>query len=171
MPSAFVEFIGGLSVEKHMKTERTGYDVFVNVICIGLLVGILVYLCISWSSIPAEIPGHYNAAGVINRWGNKEELLILPIIAWFLFIGLSVIERFPQIWNTGIQITQTNKERVYGILKNLLVTEKLLMVAAFCFITVNSSLSKGLPVWFLPVFLLLIFGSIIFFIIKLMKAK
>jgi uncharacterized membrane protein len=154
-----------------MKINRTGYDIFVNVICIGMLIGILIYLGLSWNSIPEKIPGHYNATGVIDRWGNKGELLIIPIIAWIMYIGITVIEKFPQIWNTGVQITEQNKERVYRILKDLIETEKVLMVAVFVFITINSSLSKGLPMWFLPVFLILMFGSLILFILKLVKAK
>lgn len=58
-----------------MKLQRTKYDVIVNLICILLLVGILIYLGLNWSSIPDKIPGHYNALGVVDRWGNKGELI------------------------------------------------------------------------------------------------
>jgi F0F1-type ATP synthase assembly protein I len=154
-----------------MNIKRNIYDVFVNVICLGLLVGIIIYLGISWNSIPEKIPGHYNAAGVIDRWGNKGELLITPIIAWIMYIGLTAVEKFPQIWNTGVQITEQNKERVYRILKNFIGTEKVLIVAVFTFIMINSSLSKALPIWFLPVFLFLMFGTIILFILKLVNVQ
>jgi uncharacterized membrane protein len=154
-----------------MKIKRNGYDIFVGVVCIVLLIGTLIYLCLNWSNIPDKIAGHYNAAGVADRLGNKGELIITPIIAWILYIGLTIIECFPQIWNTGVQINEKNKDKVYRILKNLLITEKLLIVSVFTFITINQSLSKELPVWFLPVFLLLIFGSLILFIIKLIKAN
>ncbi|MGI5930257.1 MAG: SdpI family protein [Pseudoflavonifractor sp.] len=30
--------------------------------------------------LPGEIPVHYNAAGEVNRWGSKYEMLILPLI-------------------------------------------------------------------------------------------
>lgn len=154
-----------------MKVKRTGYDIVVNIICLGLLVGILIYLGVTWSSIPEKIPGHYNGAGVIDRWGNKKELLIVPVISWIMYLGLTVVEKFPQTWNTGIQVTEENKEQVYRILKDLLATEKLLMVAIFSFITICSSLSRALPMWFLPVFLSLVFGSLIFFMIRLGKNK
>lgn len=154
-----------------MKIKRNGYDIFVNVICIVLLVGILIYLGLSWNVLPEKIPGHYNAAGVIDRWGNKGELLILPIIALIMYIGLTVIEKFPQIWNTGVVVTEQNKDRVYRILKDLLQTIKLLMVVVFSFITINSSLAIELPIWFIPVFLIGMFGSIIFFIIQLVKVR
>lgn len=154
-----------------MKVNRTGYDIFINVTCIGLLVGILIYLGLNWDIIPEKIPGHYNAFGIVDRWANKGELFIVPIIAWIMYISLTVIEKYPQIWNTGIQVTENNQKLVYRLLKDMLGTEKLLMVTVFSFITINSSLSKGLPNWFLPVSLFLVFGSLMFFIIRLVKIK
>lgn len=154
-----------------MKLNRTGYDIFVNVTCIGLLGGVLIYLGLNWVSLPEKIPGHYNAVGAVDRWGSKGELWIVPIIACMMYIGLTVIEKYPQLWNTGVQVTKENQELVYRLLKNMLGTQKLLMVTVFSFITINSSLSKELPMWFLPAILLLFFGSLIFFIIKLMQAK
>lgn len=154
-----------------MKLQRTKYDVIVNLICILLLVGILIYLGLNWSSIPDKIPGHYNALGVVDRWGNKGELFILPIISWILYSGITILERFPQVWNTGVEVTGENKERVYGVLKNMIGTVKLIMVVVFSFLTINTALAKELSLWFVPVFLIVMFGSIIFYIVKLVKVK
>jgi uncharacterized membrane protein len=154
-----------------MQIRRSKYDVVINLICLLLLTGVVAYLAINWSNIPDKIPGHYNAMGEVNRWGNKGELLILPIIGWIMYIGITVLEHFPQVWNTGVTITEDNKTRIYRILNNMIGTTKLLVVGVFMFLTVNSAMSKALPAWFLPVFLVLIFGSILFFLIKLTKAR
>jgi uncharacterized membrane protein YhdT len=131
----------------------------------------LIYLFLKWNSIPDRIPGHYNAMGEIDRMGSKEELLVLPVIGWLMYLGMTVIEKFPQIWNTGVTVTEENKERVYRVLKNMLSTLKLIVVAVFVYLTINSSQAISLPVWFLPVLLILMFGSILFFIIKLVREK
>lgn len=55
-----------------------------------------------------------------------------------------------------------NKERVYRILKNMLNIVKLIMVVVFVYLTINSVKAISLTVWFLPVFLILVFGSILF---------
>jgi hypothetical protein len=109
--------------------------------------------------------------GVVDRWGNKGELLILPIVGWIMYLGMTALEQFPQVWNTGVTVTAENRESVYLILKNMLVTVKLLVVMNFVYLTIISALGKNLPIWFLPVFLILMFGSIIFFTIKLFRAK
>ncbi|MFA9379317.1 MAG: DUF1648 domain-containing protein [Lachnotalea sp.] len=154
-----------------MKVKKNKYDIFVEMVCLTLLIGVLVYLFLNWSSIPNQIPGHYNAMGKIDRMGSKGELLTLPIIGWVMYLSLTVIENFPGIWNTGVTVTEENKERVYRILKNMLNTVKLIMVAVFVYLTINSVQAISLTVWFLPVFLILVFGSILFFIIKLVREK
>lgn len=154
-----------------MENKKTKYEIAVNVVSLLLLIGTLIYLGINWTTIPEKIPGHYNASGEVDRWGNKTELFFMPVMAWILFGGLSVAERFPKLWNTGVQVTEKNKERIYPIFKNLLVTVKLLIVVVFTFLTINSIQGNNLPIWFLPVYLILMFGSIIYFPIKAYKVK
>ena len=154
-----------------MNLKMNKHDVFVEVVCLILLMGVFVYLFISWDNIPDKIPGHYNAMGQVDRIANKSELIVLPIIACLMYIGLTAIGRIPQIWNTGVTVTEENKERVYRVLKNMLGTMKLIMVAVFVFLSINSTQATSLPVWFLPVFLTLTFGAIIFYGIKLVKVS
>ena len=154
-----------------MKINKNRYDIFVEIICLTLLIGTLIYLFINWNSIPDEIPGHYNAMGEIDRMGRKGELFVVPIVNWLMYLGITLIEKFPEVWNTGVKVTKKNKERVYRTLKNMLSTMKLIIVAVFTYITINSAQSLSLPVWFLPVFLVLLFGSIIFFTIKLVRVS
>ncbi|BAL00505.1 hypothetical protein OBV_33060 [Oscillibacter valericigenes Sjm18-20] len=154
-----------------MELKRSRYNIAVNLICLLLLSGIIVCLLLTWKKIPDKIPGHYNAMGVVDRWGNKGELLILPIVGWILYFMMTMIERFPQAWNTGITVTEGNKERIYPIIGNMLGTMKLSLVSVFVFLTINSALAKELPAWFLPAVVILIFGSIVYFIAKLIKAR
>ena len=76
--------------------------------------------------------------GRFDRWGGKGELIFLFVMTWILYIGITLIQRFPQIWNTGVQVTQENRERVYRTLMYMLETLKLLMVAGLTFLTVYS---------------------------------
>ncbi len=154
-----------------MFVKRSKYDIVINLICLLLLLGVAGYLAVNWSSIPDKIPSHYNAVGEVDSWGNKMELLVLAIIGWIMYIGITVLEQFPQAWNTGVTVTEENKARIYPILKMMISTLKLLVVGVFVFLALNSALAKALPLWFLPVFLVVMFGSIVFFIVRLIRAK
>lgn len=142
-----------------------------EVSCILCLIGVLLYLVIAWAVIPQEIPGHYNAMGQIDRITGKGSLIAIYIITWIMYIGISTVERFPQIWNTGVAVTEGNKGRVYRVLKDMLKTSKLIVVLVFSYLTINTANAIPLSPWFIPVFLILIFGSLIIFAIKLVKNK
>ena len=102
-----------------MKIKNNKIDILVEVICLVMLVGVTIYLGINWSSLPDKIPAHYDFAGNIDRWGKKGELLIVPIMSWFLYVMITGVEQIPSIWNTGVKVTAENKYRVYRVLKYL----------------------------------------------------
>ncbi|MEG0841142.1 MAG: DUF1648 domain-containing protein [Erysipelotrichaceae bacterium] len=154
-----------------MKTKSSRLDVIKNILSILFLASYFGYLLLNWSNFPERIPGHYNAAGVVDRWGDKVELLVLPIVAFVIYMLLTLIERFPKSWNTGVNVTEENKNRVYVTLKSLIVTAKLITVAFFCYLGMMQSSATPLPSWALPLVLFLVFGSIAFYIIKLSKIK
>jgi len=147
------------------------FDIIANVICIIMLIGIVIYLLVTWGNIPDQIPGHFAADGSVNRWDSKGTLFLLPAIGWVTFIGMTIIERFPHLWNVGVRVTEENKYRVYRVAKTLLIKVKLIIVALFVFITVFQSLSQNLPSWFMPVVMALIFVPVIISVVRLIRAR
>lgn len=154
-----------------MKVKCNHLDAFKNILSILILASLFCYLLLNWANFPEQIPAHYNAAGVIDRWGSKGELLTLPVVALALYLLITVIERFPQIWNTGVTVTEENKSQVYAALKSMIATTKLITVTLLCYLCVMESTATPLSSWFLPLFLILVFGPIIFYIVKLVKIK
>ncbi|WP_426350811.1 DUF1648 domain-containing protein [Alloiococcus sp. CFN-8] len=154
-----------------MKIKNSKFDIFASVFSLLLLIGLTLYLLVFWDNIAQDIPSHYNGVGEADIISSKTSLLFTLAVAWILFIGLTVIERYPQIWNTGVTITENNRERVYRTLKNMLNMIKLTLVGNFFYTIINSSLGLNLSPYFLPVFLILIFGTLTFFIVKLVKTK
>jgi uncharacterized membrane protein len=154
-----------------IKIERNALDVLEAIVSLSCLVGVTLYLILAWNTIPAKVPSHYNAAGEVNHWGNKSELIIFPIISWLIYGMITLIERFPQIWNTGIRVTEENRTQVYRLLKNLIACVKMITLSIFSCMTVLSSLARNLPIWFLLAFLVLLFGTIAFFIVKLTRLR
>lgn len=146
-------------------------DKLMNRLSLLVLVGSVVFLAGYWKQIPAEVPMHYNAAGEIDRWGTKAELLILPVIAWLLYGLLTVVEQVPSAWNTGVKVTAENWERVYALLGHMLSTLKLLVMVMFAWITLWCALARPLPVWFLPVVLAAVFGNMAYWLVRIFQAR
>jgi len=154
-----------------MRIKNSILDIVLNAVCVLLLIGLVIYLIIRWSSIPDQIPGHFNASGEVTRWDSKSTLIVMPIIAGVLYIGMTILEQFPQVWNTGVRVTQDNMFRVYKILKSMISIIKLLIVATFTTIAIVQSYAVSLPVWLLPVFISLIFGTVIINLVRLVRAR
>lgn len=155
-----------------MKVKRNSYDIFSEIVSVLCIVGVILYLILTWDKIPNEIPGHYNGAGEIDKITNKNSLIVLQVVTIIMYLFLSIIERIPQIWNTGgVKITEENKELIYRTIKNLSVFVKMNIVLAFSYLTINSSKGRNLPMTFTPIFLIAIFGTIIYFTIKLLRIK
>lgn len=154
-----------------MKIENTKADRILDIIGWILLIGTLAYLILGWSSFPDQIPMHYNGAGEIDRWGGRGEIIVIEVVMWILYFGIGLVEKYPQIWNTGVEVTPQNREKVYRILKYMLKTLKTLTALIFAYLIVNSLQGTPLPGWFTPVTLILVFGDMAFWMVLLYRIR
>ena len=154
-----------------MEIKHNKLDTIAEVFCMILLIVTTLYTIYMYIQLPEKIPIHYNAAGVIDRYGNKLEIFILLIVTWVMYIGLSLVTRVPQFWNTGVSVTAENKDRVYRILKNMLKIIKMEIIVIFCYLIYNTTTLYDLPKWFVPVFLVLLFSTMLISFIVLIKKE
>lgn len=135
------------------KVKSTGFQYVINGICLVVLAGVFGYLILNWSHLPSQIPAHYDASGAIDRWGNKNELWLCPIISLILFVIFTVIEKYLITWEIKMSNGNINS---YRIAKDILLLVKMILVIAFSYITINSSGGNKLP----NAFTVILVGSI-----------
>ena len=128
----------------------------------------------NYANLPDIIPTHYNAIGEADGFGGKATILTLPLIATVLFVGLTVLNKFPHIFNYTASITKENALRQYTNATRLIRYLKLILVIIFCFIaykTIQKASGKadGLGSWFLPFMLVCVFVPLIWFIVQSIK--
>lgn len=99
---------------KLMKGDKGYFDKAMSLLAVFLGILPAVVLLVLWNSIPQSIPAHWFGDSV-DRWGQKWELLILPVIC--LAIGL-LLSFFSVRRNAE---DSNDKERKYGI-ASLMVT-------------------------------------------------
>ena len=133
----------------------------------------IVYTVIIWSQLPDQVPAHYNGAGEIDRWGSKWELILLPVIAALLAVFMSFLEKHPE-WHNYIKLNENNIEFQYKnsrLLLNVLKNECVLLFVFLTFKTEQVALGNAdsIGIAFLPIFLIVLFGSMTFFIIRSLK--
>lgn len=152
-----------------MKVKNTKYQSFLEGLTAILVLSTWIFLMLNWSSIPNTVPGHYNAAGIVDRWGNKNEILIIPIASIVLYLLVTIASFFPGLWNVPVKITEGSRKFVYENLKTLLLAMKMEISAIFLYILYCDIKTQAVGMWFLPIILIMIFGTIIYYIIVIRK--
>jgi len=154
-----------------IKLKYTKFQIVAEIIAIFTLTGMFVYPFIMWGDMPDKIPMHYNGIGEITRWGSKYELITLSFVGVFLYFTITVVMLFPSIWNVPVTVTDKNRDRVYGCIRSMIVLLKAEIMASFLYLIYNSIQAQPLSSDFLQIELTTIFGTLIFFIIRLIKVS
>jgi uncharacterized membrane protein len=134
------------------------------------VIGIWVLTLYNYFELPEIIPTHFNARGEADGFGSKSNLLSLPIISTALFLGLTILNKKPHLFNYPSAITVENALQQYTNATRLLRALKLVIVVIFGLIVlrtiqnVNGN-ADGLGTWFLPIAMAMIFIPVFYYLI------
>lgn len=154
---------------------KTTFEKAFDIITSVLFIGWIVYLIYIWGQLPTQVPAHFNGAGEVDRLGSKWELIILPLVAIIMTPLLAFLEKHPE-WHNYMNLTDDNIEFQYKNSRMLLNVVKNESVLFLAYISVQSSQvalgnASSLGFGFLPAFIIILFGSMIFFIVRAVKHK
>ena len=139
-----------------LKLTRTDY-LLESASFLGL-VATWIIAFIAYQSLPDIIPTHYGIKGQADDWGSKSTIFILPVISLVLIIGMSILNRFPHIFNYPVKVTEENALQLYRKGTLLIRIIKVIIVILFLFIEwriCDISGNNQFPVWFLFVVLII----------------
>ncbi len=151
-------------------------DKIVELLGIISIVAIWVLVITSYNSLSDTIPVHYDLDGKVDIIGGKENIFALPIVATILFLGLTILNRYPHHFNYLNKITEENAHRQYSIATKMIRFLKLIVVIIFGLIewkTIQNAqgIADGLGMWFLPIIIAPIVIPLIFLIVKSFKVE
>lgn len=154
-----------------MKLKLRVFDIILEMAgWLSLLAGWFIPLW-QYNRLPQRIPVHFNWLGQADSMGEKWMIWIIPSVATILFSGLTLLNRYPQIFNYPVRITEQNAYRQYTLATRLIRYLKTIVVFIFEFISLQviksaEGKSAGIPHWFLPVVLILVFIPLIYYVIR-----
>ena len=93
--------------------------------------GIWVLTVANYSELPDIIATHYNGTGEADGFGNKSNILSLPIISTLMFIGLTVINKYPHLFNYPSEITKENALHQYTTASRMIRFLKFIIMIIF----------------------------------------
>ncbi|HET8861565.1 DUF1648 domain-containing protein [Marivirga sp.] len=159
-----------------IELQKTAFNYAIEIASLVILVVTWIYVFLSYSELDSEIPVHFNTSGEADRYGDKQSIFLLPILSVVFFFGLSILNKFPHIFNYPTEITEENAEKQYKNATNLIRTLNLLIVFIFAFITFNMINAKTensavLGEWFIPSIIIIINLPGLYFLTKAFKKK
>ncbi|OAT74841.1 hypothetical protein A7K69_03790 [Parageobacillus thermoglucosidasius] len=158
-----------------LKIKKTPLETALNIATLLLFIGSILYLLMEWSSLPNRVPMHYNFFGEIDKWGSKGIIVLHPIIGAVLWISLTVLEKFPHVYNY-INLTEKNIEQQYKnvrIMINVIKNEILIYISYSIWKDIKAAYGHDITfgTWDLPLFLIVLFSSISFFIVRSIRLR
>lgn len=159
-----------------LKIELSLTDKLLEIFGWLILIFLWTMTLLKYSNLLETIPMHYNFTGQPDNFGNKTTIFILPILSTLLFVGMTILNKYPHVFNYPKKITNQNAERQYTIATRLIRYLKIIIVFSFSIIvlmtshTANDKIS-GFGIWFLALFIGLIYISMIYAIVKLFKTS
>lgn len=113
---------------------------------IGIVLLPFLYLAYVWNQLPEQVPMHYNIKGEVDRYGDKSELIMIPImmplLIYAILLAVPYIDPKKQLHKMG------NK---YQTLKVLLTTFMSVLALIIIYTAKNQS-------WANPNYILLMMG-------------
>lgn len=148
------------------------------------LAGLIALAVLAWMTyaalagpnrLPDRVPTHFDAAGNANAWGSPAGMIIMPIVAGGIYLLMSVVGRFPSAFNYPVRVTPAVLPRLQSIALNMIAWIKVELVCLFAalqwvFVQAARSGEGHLFPRVLPVFLVVIFGTVALHFVALIRA-
>jgi uncharacterized membrane protein len=142
-----------------------------ELLCLIALAGTVFLVLSNFKLLPDTLPTHYNFAGQPDKFGDKQAILFLPALGLVLYVLLTVLNRYPHIFNYPYNITNENAERQYKNSMTMVQVVKTIILVQITFMTfrkiqIGYGEASSLGTYFVPLFVLLLLIAIVIFLVR-----
>ncbi|WP_299891865.1 DUF1648 domain-containing protein [uncultured Lacinutrix sp.] len=156
-----------------LKLTKTKTQKALDIATFGTLLLASIYAIISYSTLPDQVPMHFNLSGKVDDYGNKNTVWVLIILAFGLCYGLFKLNNYPHLFNYPNPITEDNAESQYKSAIKIMSLVNFMMALLFALIiyqivSLGISGEKKTTVWseylIYAIVSIMIFGPLIWVI-------
>jgi len=159
-----------------IKIPLNAAEIIFEILSIVIILATASLLFINYAELPAKIPKHFNIGGVPDSWGAKSSLVSLFAVIIVFYVLLTIFGCFPHTFKHYLAIKENDTKYYYHNARMLIGALKTEIIALFYYILwtsiqVAKGNSQGLGIAYTLVFLIVIFGTLSFFIVRMIKKK
>lgn len=148
-----------------LSIPRTLFETSLTILSASGVIFMCLAVGLSWHELPGQVPSHFDISGQPDGWSQRPTLLILPVVAVVLWIGLTLLTRIPHRFNYVVPISRENAADQYLLARTLLSTLSAEITVLFTYLTWQTiETARGssgvLGPWFLPTGLMITFSTL-----------
>lgn len=110
-----------------IRIQPEPFDYMIELLNALIIICLIVLPAYHFFKLPDSIPSHFDFAGKADNYAGKISIWVMPAIGLFAFAGLSILQRYPQIYNYPFPLTKKNAPYLYRAAKRFLRLLKLIM--------------------------------------------
>jgi hypothetical protein len=115
--------------------EKSKIILYLSYLVCGMSIAAFIW---GYSNMENTVPIHQNASGVIDRFGPKKVLMLLPLISLIIVIAISYLMKKPESLNYPFEVNEFNKEVAYKKVKIILSGLALFIASIFLVLIMRS---------------------------------
>lgn len=159
-----------------IKIPTTPVQWAIEVLTIGLLLAMLIYVWQAWPTVPEQIPQRFDFSGKPTEWSGRASVWLLPMLGLGIYAIVSVLQRLPQICNYPVDQSAGEAPRVNAIGMSLLMWMKLQLIALFASLSwrqleVAAGRVSTIEPWIVPAAVILILATAAFHVMQMRKGS
>lgn len=155
-----------------VKIIPTFGEKIVEILALMIVVSMMIFSYVIYERLPEIIPTHIDIRGEIDGYGDKYSFYVLPLTGLIIYLGVSILQKYPHAFNYPIDVTEDNCRQLYLLGVKCLRFCKTTCVLIFAYYTYHYACTAlGITTIIFPAIILfigLLFG-IIFYIVKMSR--
>jgi hypothetical protein len=125
--------------------------------------------------LPSRIPLHFHMAEQPTGWGSPRMLLAAPVVAFMLYLLMTIAARYPSAFNYPVPVTAVNQQRLQDLALGMIAWLKAEVIwLMVCVQMVSVRLARlgeaGVPVWLMPMAIGVVIATMIAHVIAMRRS-
>lgn len=117
--------------------KKITVNLLIEILCALVLVCGILFIVFYYAKIPTIIPIHYSLSDQPDAYGSKSNVWFIVAIEVITYVGMSFLQKYPHKFNYPVQVTESNKERLFMLGVRIILLMKLCIVVLYTYIIFN----------------------------------
>ena len=155
-----------------VKIVPTFGEKIVEILTLMIVVFMMIFPYVIYERLPEIIPTHFDIHGEIDGYGDKDSFYALPLTGLLIYLGASILQKYPHAFNYPIEVTEDNYLKLYSLGVKCLRFCKTTCVLIIAYYTYHFACAAlGITTIIFPVIILFIglLSGMIYYIVKMSR--